>query len=232
VPRRAPRAKTKNQLAAVQAAEKVLNGPGSVPADAVGKTLCKAFVAAVKRYCADKAAGKKKGKQFNDYFFEDLRRIDRGLAAQVAREAPYLMRATSGSAGGVAVGLVSALRGTTAPAAGVANTVWNAMVSVTRSGVTPNALVSVAAGQFGAGTGSVFAALGSSSYYLRYADGVLNGHLIEIKGPTDSFNPTGHQATDNVAAGKASGDPTIGLTCTSCPGANCPPPSKCKFKAK
>lgn len=229
-------------MAAPQSSAQILMAGGALAGTGKKSLLCQAFNDAAKDWCADhkayKAAKKANGGKpppgatppgkFNDRFYEKLRGLDSTYANNVGREAPALFRAGRPVGGGL--GLVSnvAARGAggriskrAARAARAMNTRWNNIAGA--GGLTGGtALARGAADRMSGRLYRYYDKYLSKRVYPRFYDGVLPGpppRVLEIKGPTDSFNRKGGagQARDLARLRPK----TAAVTCKSCKSPHC-----------
>ncbi|MGK3983609.1 hypothetical protein WME99_11275 [Sorangium sp. So ce136] len=192
-----------------QAAAKLMNAGGGLATSGVKTPMCRAFRKAVTEYCR-----KPKGKRgkFNNKFFKHLRKIDPKLAKQMHREVPFLMRwaGTAGQLVGSAAGLAKG-----PPPAGPIAKVMEQAFSSTRG--------------WDAARDAAYAAykgVGNRRFYPRFPDAMLNGQVVEVKGPADFFRKPS-QAADYQTI--SSPKQPIVLSCAACnanctngPGGGCP----------
>ena len=186
---------------------KLLSGGGGLGKSGIKTKACKAFRAAVKRWCS----GNTSAREFNDVFYNELQKASQygDLASRLAREAPVLMQGAITAGGVVAVGLGG-------PGAGTPDDVlncWNSMedASGAIAGTTQ------AYGEGASAMNAMRSVTPPDGFYRRFLDGVLDGEqVVEIKGPGDTFHDA--QAAD-LKTINGNKNPIV-LSCKSC-GANC-----------
>lgn len=223
-----------------QSAAKLQQLGGALQGDPDRQLICKAFVEAVDDFCNTRSLGA--NRSFNDYFFKSLaNQGPRGaqIAGAIQREVPFILERTAqgvqavGQASQVASGAATA---TTNAAQGqqIAQAIMTDMLAV--PGNSPwltgaGAVTGVGNAMLGAGHAAwavagaaafgmrtittakgVFSFINNPTIYPRFADGVYNNRVFEIKGPQDRLS--GRQAADARRVGNGQ-DPYV-VGCKSC----------------
>lgn len=221
-----------------QSAAKLQQLGGALFGDPDRALICKAFFEAVKDTCGPKSLGA--NRSFNDYFFKHLaNQGTRGqqIAGAIQREVPFIMERgaaglqAAGTAANVAANgageaqqlaqVVSssmaqeaAAQGLTGPLMGSAN--WggtgNALLDAGAAAWRTWGLAAFGAKVFSAKLGKLIDIIKNPRVYPRFADGVYNNKVLELKGPGDKLS--GRQAGD---ARRCSGgqEPYV-VGCKSC----------------
>ncbi len=188
---------------------KVVHGGGAVVGPGADSTLCKAFRRAAERWCADK--GKRNGKKFNDYFFEDLEKTEpdgAGLSKQIVREPAVVTGPQSAMT-------VSDLEKAWADDDKMSD-VFGKMSAVEKDlqesaldgeigfdAIRPQMNAQLKIAQTEAEMGDL---------WMRYPDGILDGQVLEIKGPKDTWDPGQRRDYKKINPNK----PVIEVSCEAC----------------
>lgn len=226
-----------------QSAAKLQQTGGALAGDPDKDLICKAFAEAVKDTCGPRSLGA--NRSFNDYFFKHLaNQGPRGgqLAGAIQREVPFIME--RGAAGLQAAGTAANVAATgSGEAQQLAQTITTEMTreataqgtALPLTGAGPlggvgNALLAAGYGawrvwgleKFGAQIwstklGGLVNIIKNPSVYPRFADGVFNKKVLELKGPGDKLS--GRQAGDARRCSGGDDDPYV-VGCKSC-GVNC-----------
>ena len=172
----------------------LLNAGGGVVGPGTDSSECKAFRAAAKRWCTATKPKNRKGK-FNDYFFEELEKVDSKLAGELKREMPIGVINSTGAVHNLAS--LATRSGPLADAAG------DALKLIASGG---------SAATQGAQTFDSFRMLISKDIHgiFRGADRSLEKVLVpdglypdntplEIKGPGDGPHPSGGENSQSFA---------------------------------
>lgn len=195
------------QLIVMQAGAQIVHAGGTTVSSGAEGKLCRAFRAAAEKFCAD--AGKRNGR-FNDYFFRELKKVRPGgarLARQMRREATYM--ANWVGKGNRTVSSVAELRRRWAgnPFSRVFKKLERAeqalQLQAKKGLISHDAIRQIMNNEI---------ARNGLITKPRYPDAIMNGQVVEIKGPTDEFGKGQLEDQQRMVPGRD----VIEVSCEAC----------------
>ncbi len=200
----------------MQAAAKIVHAGGTTVSPGAEGTLCKAFRRAAERWCEDE--GKRNGKKFNDYYFEDLKETPpdgKSIGESVEREKTFI---ASGEGEGRQISSLDDLEAKwsdTDPAfadkfAKLSDT-EQGLQNDAANGLSSYDAIRLEMQNEAAGAG-LDTGMGPGASNLRFPDAVLDDQVIEIKGPKDQFQEGQLEDYSRINPHK----PVIEVSCQAC----------------